>query len=550
MTEPSDTCLVAMRDGVRHATDLYLPKRPGRVPAVLARTPYDRRGNPVWFAAIGRLFADAGMAFVVQDTRGHHGSEGDAHPFIHEPADGYDTCDWIVDQPWSDGTIALFGESYVGFTALAAAASHHPAIRAAALRNTASDIAGEWLRHQGVVRLEFVIRWALAAWSGRDNAAPELDWSIRPLHRIVPAAAPDRVPAVLDAWASEAGVVVPWQGGEWPSLIDDLRVPAHFTTGWWDLFARGAVRDWARHSSGAGVESRLTVEATDHAGHDWGDGPTADPLADFETLASRMPVVLANELAFLRRHLLGTSDGPPTAPVSWILTHAGARTSTSWPPPDAAPHVMHLVDGGSARRGPEGGGLSERPDHVPLVAAWRHDPLDLVPALEGEASGGLFRGPDERIRHVRDDVLTFTSDGLREQLDLAGPIVAELVVTPDERGGHVMATLSDVYPTGEARRIVDGACRLPTGGNEVRVAVDLGHTGYRLRRGHRLRLDVASSAFPRYIWHPGTGEDPWRATRTRTAETGLRIGPDGSVLRLTIRRTTAASPPGGTAAPP
>ena len=296
-----------MRDGTRLATDLYLPSRPGRVPAVLARTPYGARGNPVWFAAIGRLFADHGMAFVAQDTRGHYGSEGVAEPFEHEARDGYDTCEWIVRQPWSDGAMAVFGESYVGYTAIAAASSGHPAIRAAALRATPTDIAGDWLRHQGVLRLEFVVRWVLAAWSGPDILAPDLDWAIRPLRAIVPAVAPDRVPDPSSTPGRAARARTPAAAmAAWPSLIDKLRVPAHFTAGWWDLFGRGELRDWARHAGQARRQSRLVVEATDHAGHDWSDGPTPDPLADFDALAARMPRILGAEVAFLRRHLLGS----------------------------------------------------------------------------------------------------------------------------------------------------------------------------------------------------------------------------------------------------
>ena len=90
------------------------------------------------------------MAFVAQDTRGHYASEGVAEPFEHEASDGYDTCDWIIRQAWSDGTLAVFGESYVGYSAIATASSGHPSIRAAALRATSTDIAGDWLRHQGV----------------------------------------------------------------------------------------------------------------------------------------------------------------------------------------------------------------------------------------------------------------------------------------------------------------------------------------------------------------------------------------------------------------
>jgi hypothetical protein len=121
--EPTATVLVPMRDGTRLATDVYLPDRPGRLPAVLARTPYGARGNAVWFPAIGRLFADNGLAFVAQDTRGHYASEGIAAPFECEASDGYDTCEWIVQEPWSDGTLAVFGESYVGYTALDTVAS-------------------------------------------------------------------------------------------------------------------------------------------------------------------------------------------------------------------------------------------------------------------------------------------------------------------------------------------------------------------------------------------------------------------------------------------
>jgi putative CocE/NonD family hydrolase len=481
------------------------------------------------------------MAFVAQDTRGRHDSEGEPTPFGCEAGDGWDTCDWIVAQPWSDGTIAVFGESYVGFTALALAAAGHPAVRAAALRNTASDIAGDWLRHQGVVRLEFLVRWALAAWSGRDNLAPELDWTIRPLRAHVPALVPDRIPGVLDAWARGAGPARLWpDDAGWPSLVDRVRVPVHLTTGWWDLFTRGALRDWERFAARGSRGDRLSVEPTDHAGHDWGDGPTPDPLADFDALAARMPVVLERELAFLRRHLLGDRTRAAADPVDWMLTHAGPRTAASWPPPGARPRRLHLVDAGNATRGPEGGGLSSRADVVPVRAPWRHDPGDLVPALEGEAVAGWFRRPDERRTQVRGDVLTFSSDPVRHPLDLAGPVTADLLVDTGAAGGHVVAKLCDVYPEGEARRIADGAYRLPPAAGTHRAPVDLGSTGYRVRPGHRLRLEVAASAFPRYIPHPGTSADPWDAARTRPLELALRTGPDASALVLTVLEDEAA----------
>lgn len=543
MNEPDETTFVVARDGCRLATDVYLPTGPGRFPAIVARTPYGKAGNAVWFPAIGRLFADEGMAFIAQDTRGHNASEGGLDPFVEE-RDGWDTLDWATRQRWSNGATAAFGESYVGFTAIAAAVSGHPSIRAAALRNTGTDLRGDWLRHQGVLRLEFVLRWVMAAWAGRENLAPEFDFSVRPLDRIAAALPGLResatARAVLDRWATGEGPACLWPDeAAWPGLVDRLRVPVHLSTGWWDLFVRGAVRDWSRLAARPGVESRFVADPTDHAGHDWGDGPTPDPLADFDALAARMPAILGSELGFLRKHLLGIDDGR-AATATWMLTHAGVQTSTSWPPAGARTLTLHLVDAGQARRGPEGGGLSARADRVPVEARWRHDPADLVPALEGEAIDGWFRRPDERHAQVRDDVLTFTSDVFREPLDLAGPVIANLIVIPPAAGGHVVAKLCDVYPEGEARRIADGAFALGAGGGPVRAPVELGDTGYRVRPGHRLRLEVSSSAFPRYAPHPGTAEDPWTATGRRSADLALVTGPAGSTVSLTVIRADGA----------
>ena len=471
------------------------------------------------------------MAFVAQDTRGRHDSKGTAEPFTPEASDGYDTCEWIVRQPWSDGTLAVFGESYAGYAALAAASSGHPSIRAAALRNTTTDIAGDWLRHQGVLRLEFLTLWAFVAWCGHDSITPDLDWTIRPLSAHLPAIAEGRVSSALDRWARETGASPTGSNGQARSLISKLSVPAHFSAGWWDLFIRGELRDWSRHAA-SGQESALSVEPTDHAGRDWSQGPTPDPLADLDGLAAHIDSVLRSELDFLQWHLFGIDAGRAAAPVSWVLTNVGPQNSPTWPPPGAEPLRLHLADAGRAHVGPEGGSLSIRADHLPLEARWRHDPRALVPSLEGDTAGGLFQTPDERLTQVREDVLTFTSDELRDPLDLAGPITADLSVRASDAGGHVMVKLCDVYPAGEARRIADGAYRVS--GGESAATVDLGSTGYRLRPGNRLRLEVSSSAFPRYIWHPGTSEDPWDAVRSRPAESALLTGPAGSSLTLTV----------------
>ena len=142
--------------------------------------------------------------------------------------------------------------------------------------------------------------------------------------------------------------------------------------------------------------------------------------------------------------------------------------------------------------------------------------------------GGWFRRPDERQSQVRDDTVTFTSEAMRQPLDLAGPIVADLAIRASEDAGHIMVKVCDVAPDGQAHRIADGAAVRPASATDQVVRIALGHTGYRVRHGHRLRVELSSSAFPRYIWHPGTSGDPWVATRTQVTETVILTGPNRS----------------------
>ena len=125
----AEQAMVPMRDGMRLATDVYLPPRPAGLPAVLVRLPYDKCARYTFMPQIAPFVTDRGYAFVVQDVRGKFRSEGETLPFVHEVEDGYDTLEWIAAQPWSDGAVGMWGDSYYGYTQWAAVASGHPALR-------------------------------------------------------------------------------------------------------------------------------------------------------------------------------------------------------------------------------------------------------------------------------------------------------------------------------------------------------------------------------------------------------------------------------------
>jgi putative CocE/NonD family hydrolase len=165
---------------------------------------------------------------------------------------------------------------------------------------------------------------------------------------------------------------------------------------------------------------------------------------------------------------------------------------------------------------------------------WTHDPDDPVPSRVEDAWATLADPPDEEMNAARPDVLTFTGEPLAAPLDLTGPQAVDLLLRSSGPSTHAIAHLVDVPPEGPSRRFAEGAAFVRDAREEQVVTVDLGHCAYRLAPGHRLRLQVMSSCYPRYLLHPGTAEDPWTATTVERTDQELR--PAGSVLRLTVRR--------------
>src|SRR5690348_2807378 len=156
--------MVPMRDGVALAIDVYLPAGEGPHPAVLVRLPYDKNGRYCWMPLIARYFTAGGYAFVVQDVRGKFRSGGETNAFVHEIDDGYDTIGWIAGQPWCNGDVGMWGDSYYGFTQWAAVASGHPALKAIVPRVTVADLF-EWL--DGVTPL-YGAHYLAQYWSDRN----------------------------------------------------------------------------------------------------------------------------------------------------------------------------------------------------------------------------------------------------------------------------------------------------------------------------------------------------------------------------------------------
>lgn len=536
----AEELLVPMRDGVRLATDLYLPPpaarpRVGHMPTVLVRLPYEKRGDVSFMPPVAAYLAERGYAVVVQDVRGKGRSEGAIDPFVHEVADGTDTLDWISAQPWSNGAVGMIGDSYYGFTQWAAAVGGHPALRAIVPRVTSTRLADDWMHHGGVFCFGPMVDWVASTWMDADVHDFERDWSRRPLADVVPSWHAGRKAPVLDRWRVEGPDSPYWTRGHLASVSPaTLRVPALHLGGFWDLFRRGQVRDW-RTAAGQAPGQRLVLAATDHQ---WtqlpaNPGPATNPMATAEAFAAFLPRYLDDAAAFLDQHLRGVPAPAGEPPVRYELSGAGWQSSASWPPPEARDMSLYPADAANAAAGPEGGSLAGRPDPGGTSVSWVHDPADLVPTNDLDVWCPLLELPDERDVEVRPDVLTFTADPWAVDLDLVGDQEVLLEVSTDAGPSAVVAKLVHVFPDGTARRITEGAARLVTHGDVAPptvVRVDLGPTAYRIPAGHRLRLEVAASHFPRYLPALATGADPWSAEPGEPWQHRLHLGPDTRLL--------------------
>ena len=523
-----------MRDGVRLATDVYLPDGPGPFAAVLVRLPYDKNGRYCWMPSLATHFVARGYAFVPQDVRGRFRSEGEPLAFVNEVDDGYDTIEWIAQQPWSNGDVGMWGDSYYGFTQWAAVASRHPALKAIVPRVTFADLDG-WL--EGVTPL-YGAHYLGEYWS--DHASHEWtpDWSRRPLAEVFD----DAFAAIGRRSASFDYVLARSRGAARVPLFPDahpfdvLRIPTLHGVGWFDNITPPHMLDYEALDR----ESRDRAVPVPARGL---DRPRelplragADPRVGGSRHAGRRARAHAGALHLARDRLLRRVPDRPRRSrdvprVRWHLPHVGWQESPSWPPPGATELRLHLAEAERATADEAGGTL------VPVAgeraeASWQHDPGDLVPSTLVNPFAALYEYPDERAIEARPDVLTFTTRGWDEPVTLAGRVVAHLEVTSDAPSLFLHVKLVDVHPDGRAHTLLFGQIvHEPAPGTLAEVY--LGHTGYRVEPGHRLRLHVASSDFPVFLPHPGTAENPWDATTTQREPPHARNG------RRRRRRTSA-----------
>jgi putative CocE/NonD family hydrolase len=491
---------VPMGDGVICLADRYAPPGGQGLPVVLIRTPYGRAASRVY----AEVFAARGYQVVVQECRGTFGSGGQWRPFRGEREDGLATVEWLRHQPWFGGTIGMYGPSYMGFVQWAIAADC-PEISALAMQVTASR-PRDMMYPGGVFSLRTMLAWTHLVGSQASGVSPvriaiERWRKVRKAYGQVPLADADHrvlgnhFPFFQELLASEAPGAPLWAVMDFSHRVADVTAPVHMLTGWYDIFLLGQVADYRRLRQ-AGRQPQLVVGP-------WG-----------HTSPGSLGPTVRESVRFFGAHLRGTAAHAPGDPVRVYLMGAGQWIGLpDWPPP-ARGRRLYLHPGGRLTQTGPVPGPADR---------YRFDPRDPTPDLGGTADPG-YRPRDNRKVEARPDVLGYTYGPLDADIDVAGQAAADLFVRSSLPHTDFFARLCDVSPRGKSRNVCDGIARISPGATEPQpdgthhVRIDLWPTAYRFKKGHRLRLLVASCSHPRFARNLGSGEPIASATSFRAAD--------------------------------
>lgn len=581
-----------MRDGVRLATDIHLPDETagpaaGPFPVILERTPYGRgetsrsevtaaNPHPATRPELARTFTARGYAVVFQDCRGRHGSEGRFVKYLSDGEDGFDTCAWLVAQPWCDGRICTMGLSYAAHTQAALGCLDPPGLVAQVL-----DSGGFCNAWQGGIRQFGAFELKQATWAHKQallspeaSADPVMhaalaaedirDWFTRmpwkpghsPLRHH-----PDYEAYLFDQWRHGPFDAFWQQLGIWAEGFHDRYARAaaaacvHMSS-WFDPYVLTATGNYLGLKRCGTAQQRLILGPWTHGDRSrtcFGDVEFG-PNATIDSWAGDWP---SYRLRFFDGVIRGAPDPEPPVRVFVMGGGSGRRTvdgkldhgghwisAADWPPPDAVPTAYHLHGDGMRldRAAPAA-------NAAPL--SYDYDPANPVPTIGGNltslepvASGGAWdqveapeffgcRAPYLPLAS-RADVLAFQTPPLSSDVTIVGPVEAELWVATDGPDTDFTAKLIDVhppsadYPRGYAMILTDGIVRLRyaedpgrtrlrAAGEVVMIKVVLFPTANLFRAGHRIRLDVSSSNFPKFDVNPNTGEPEGQAMRRRVA---------------------------------
>jgi putative CocE/NonD family hydrolase len=528
---------VPMRDGISLATDIYRPAAEGRFPVILVRTPYKKEMGELQ----ARYYARRGYVFAIQDCRGRFASPGTWEPLIHEAHDGYDTIEWLAQQPWSTGKVGMIGGSYLGWVQWWAAGQNPPHLVTIIPNVSPPDPFYNMPYEYGVFFLTGAIWWAdiLESEATADLSGAAIGRigakKYGKLLRSLPVIDLDKT--VLGQknpywrkWIEHPANDDYWTPADFLDRLKSVSIPVFHQSGWFDGDGIGTKLNYLRMMSFGHPHQKLvlgpwghTAEAHRRVG-DRDFGPHA--IIDLQTAYLR----------WLDYWLKGSDNGIAKEPLVSIFVMGTNEwlSGDVYPLPQTRFVKWYLDSGGHANTSKGDGRLSpgppaadSPPDH------YTYDPGDPTPRPdfyeepdEDDQEPGHVRsaeqekldrdGQHERVTQARRDILVYVTEPLKEPLTIAGPLSAVLCASSSARDTDWFVRLMEVDEDGKLFQLVEGKLRarfrqstqvpeLLEPGRVYEFPIDLWQTGITIPVGHRLRVEVASASFPLFSRNLNTG---------------------------------------------
>ena len=528
---------VKMRDGVSLATDVYRPRAEGKFPVLLERTPYDRNGE----SSMAYELASHGYVVVLQDTRGRYESGGVFYPFRDESQDGFDTVEWAAKLEYANGKVGMFGGSYVGATQMLAAMAKPPHLVAIFPFLTGSDYYDGWTYQNGVLMQWFTSSWTsiLAVDTLRRRAEENLkpkEWvATMPVENypLLTLPAPDSLAPYFHDWIEHERSDSYWRRWRISDHYREMDVKGLHAAGWHDLFLKGSIKNYmGLHAEANNPEVRAGQRLLIGP---WAHTPTSaeGKVGDVVFGKSAVLDMTGTALKWFDYTLKGRqNDFADAAPVRLFIMGENVWRDEHEFPLARTRYTKYYLQSNNGANGPTGDGkLALTPPGDGRPDQFEYDPKNPVPTIGGRLCCGLAVPPgpfDQSANESRPDVLTFSTPPLEKDLEVTGFISLDLYAATSAVDTDFTALLADVGESGYARFLTDGVVRARyrdgteraeevVPGKVYKYTIDLWATSNVFKKGHRLRLYISSSNFPRFNRNPNTGEAMLGASRMVSA---------------------------------
>ena len=523
-----------MRDGTILRADIYRPKADGKFPVLLVRTPYDKTGE----TSFGLKGAARGYVVIAQDVRGRFTSEGEWYVFKNESLDGYDTVEWAAALPYSNGKVGMFGGSYVGATQYLAAIAEPPHLAGICPTVTASNYHDGWTYQGGAFEQWFNESWSTGLAENtmrrRVEESSALGWTkILPLKDfpVIESPSATGIAPYFTDWLAHPNYDAYWKQLSIEDHYANIHVPVLSFAAWYDIFLGGSLKNYSRLKTEGGSDAakhgqRLVVYVGGHAG---GSDNRWVGAVDF---GEKLPIDQDEvTLRWYDSIFKGIANGVEhEKPVRiFVMGKNEWRDEDDWPLSRAKSTRYYLHSAGGANGLAGSGTLNTVVPTQEKADQYVYDPADAVPTIGGSLCCGAAPPPgngpqDQRPAESRSDVLVFTTPAFEKDFEATGPVTLDLYVSSSAVDTDFTGMLVDVWPNGFAQNLTSGILRmrcrnsqekpeLANPGETYHITVDLWATSNVFLAGHKLRLEVSSSNFPRFDRNLNTGELQSRGTR-------------------------------------